>query len=267
MNRRFWIAIIVIVVAVGVVIGIANSTKKNSPSHASTAAASGATAAPASVVSDISSIPTTTFDTIGEGTSSVLPTSISAPALTENQKPEIFYEGAEYCPYCATERWAMAVALARFGTFSDLKVTKSSSSDVYPNTNTLSFYGSTYRSQYLAFNPIEVYTNIPDGAGYTTLQTPTAQEQALATKYDTSGGIPFIDFGGKYTISGASYNPQTLSGLSWTQIAGSLANPNAATAKGVDGAANTLTAALCKLTDNNPGTVCDTVIQGIENKL
>ena len=266
MNLRFWMVIIAIVVVVGVIIGVGDSTKKQPPSN-SNASATGASAAPASVVSDISSVSTTTFDTIGEGSANVLPAAISAPALTANQKPEIYYEGAEYCPYCATERWAMAVALARFGSFSNLKITKSSSSDVYPNTNTLSFYGSTYSSKYITFTPVELYTNIPDGGGYTTLQTPTAAEQNLATKYDTSGGIPFVDFGGKYTVNGASYNPQTLSGYSWAQIANSLANPNATIAKGVDGGANTLTAATCKLTNNQPENVCDSVIQGIEQKL
>ena len=54
--------------------------------------------------------------------------------------------GAEYCPYCAAERWAMAVALSRFGTFSDLRLIHSSSADIYPNTPTLSFYRSSYAS-------------------------------------------------------------------------------------------------------------------------
>src|SRR5260370_29484940 len=33
-------------------------------------------------------------------------------------KPEFLYIGAEYCPFCAAQRWAMVVALSRFGTFS-----------------------------------------------------------------------------------------------------------------------------------------------------
>jgi len=161
----------------------------------------------------------------------------------------------------------MAVALARFGTFKNLKVTHSSTTDVYANTQTLSFYGSTYTSDYLTFTPIELYTDIPSEGGYTTLQTPTTKEQDLANDYDSDQSIPFIDFGGKYKVGGATYNPQVLSGLSWGQIAGSLANPSSTTAKGVDGAANTLTAAICKLTNNQPGNVCDTVIQGLEAKL
>ena len=43
---------------------------------------------------------------------------VTGPALTSGGKPEMLYIGAEWCPYCAAERWAMAVALRRFGTFS-----------------------------------------------------------------------------------------------------------------------------------------------------
>ena len=65
--------------------------------------------------------------------------------------------GAEYCPYCAAERWAMAVALSRFGTFSNLRLIHSSSADIYPNTPTLSFYKSSYTSKYVQFTPVEMF--------------------------------------------------------------------------------------------------------------
>ena len=34
--------------------------------------------------------------------------------------PEILYMGAEYCPYCAAQRWSTIIALSRFGKFSGL---------------------------------------------------------------------------------------------------------------------------------------------------
>lgn len=266
MSIRFWAIIVIIVVAAGAVLTFHGSKK---PSAATlTAEKTGASAAPASVVSDVTSVPASTLDTIGQGTAQSYPKAIAGTPLTENNKPEVYYEGAEYCPYCATERWAMAVALSRFGTFSNLKVTHSSPADVYANTRTLSFYGSTYKSDYITFTSVELYTNIESlNGGYTTLQTPTTAEQNLANKYDSGGGIPFIDFGGKYDISGATYSPQVLSGASWQQIASSLANANSPTAQGVDGAANTITAAICKLTNNQPGSACDSTIQAMEAKL
>lgn len=48
----------------------------------------------------------------------ISPESIDDPALTAAGKPDLRYIGAEFCPICAAERWAMYVALSKFGTFS-----------------------------------------------------------------------------------------------------------------------------------------------------
>jgi len=42
----------------------------------------------------------------------------------------------------------MIIALSRFGTFSGLSTTHSSTTDEYPGTPTFTFYGSSYRSKY-----------------------------------------------------------------------------------------------------------------------
>src|SRR5690348_15801045 len=43
---------------------------------------------------------------IGPQGNSALPAEIKAPALTADGKPRVLYVGAEYCPYCAAQRWA-----------------------------------------------------------------------------------------------------------------------------------------------------------------
>ena len=68
--------------------------------------------------------------------------------------------------------------------------------------------------------------------------------------------IPFVDLAGRYVISGASYDPQVLQGKTHAQIAAALSDPNSAIAKGADGAANLITAAICQATSNQPGSVC-----------
>jgi hypothetical protein len=55
---------------------------------------------------------------------------------------------------------------------------------------------------------------------------------------------------------GAQYVPSSLAGLTWSQVASQIKNPSSAVAKDVDGAANTITAAICKVTGNNPASVC-----------
>ncbi|MGH3293687.1 MAG: DUF929 family protein, partial [Trebonia sp.] len=82
----------------------------------------------------------------------------SSTPLTSGGKPEVLYLGAEYCPYCASQRWAMVNALSRFGTFSGLTTTHSSSTDADPNTPTWTFYKSTYTSNYINFTSVEETT-------------------------------------------------------------------------------------------------------------
>ncbi len=202
--------------------------------------------------------------------------SATPPFLTgPTGKPEIFYAGAEYCPYCAAERWAMVVALSRFGTFSKLDQTTSSASDVYPNTPTFTFYHSEYTSQYIDFVSLEETTNQPDGSGgYTLLQTPTADQQKLINIYDappylsSAGSIPFIDIANQYVMQGANYDPQLLANHSWDDIAGQLSNKNSDITKAIVGSANYLTAAICVATKQQPASVCTTApIPQIEQSL
>jgi thiol-disulfide isomerase/thioredoxin len=232
-------------------------------------AGSNTATANASVVSDLTSVPASTLKTVGKGSAltynakPMIP--ITGPALTENGKPEVLYLGAEFCPFCATERWAMAEALSRFGTFSGLKFIHSDPSDVYPSTPTLTFYKSTYTSKYVAFTPVEETT-----VSKQTLQTPTSAQQALDAKYNvppntsTAGSIPFVDLGNKFMLSGAQYNPQLLQGKTWTQVAAALKDPSNPIAQGADGAANTFTAAICRLTNNLPATACTPTVKAIE---
>jgi hypothetical protein len=241
------LAVVVVVVAFIIIKANQNAAKTGSGTSATGAAL------PARVIKDITAVPAATLNAIGPGsTVSKAVTSISGSALTSAGKPEVLYIGAEYCPYCATERWAMAVALSRFGTFSGLRGIYSSSTDVDPSTPTLTFYKSTYTSKYLTFTPVETTTEDRN----TTLQTPTAAQAKVWQKYDSAGNIPFIDFGNKYLISQVTYDPAVLKGKTWAQIAAALNDKSSAIAKGADGSANVMTATICKLTHNKPANVC-----------
>jgi hypothetical protein len=211
------------------------------------------------IAADIASVPTATFDSVGKGSAYGLKAISGQPELTKDGKPEVLYIGGEFCPWCAAERWAIATALSRFGTLSASKLIHSSPTDSYPNTATLSFVGSSYTSKYLAFTPVEMYSETPDSStptGYAYLQQPTAQQLSLNSQYG-QGSIPFLDIANEYTLAqGAQYLPSDLAGLSWSQIAADLKNPSSTVAKDIDGAANIITAALCKVTSGQPGNVC-----------
>ena len=115
------------------------------------------------------------------------------------------------------ERWIGGCRreLCRFGTFAGLRTVHSSSTDVYPNTPTWTFYGSSYTSRYLTFTAVEQASNVPDASaplGYVPLQSPTAGQQALLRKYDPERSIPFVDIGNKYVISGRERQPAAAGG-------------------------------------------------------
>ena len=200
----------------------------------------------------------------------------SSTPLTSGGKPEVLYIGSEYCPFCAAQRWAMVNALSRFGTFTGLTTTHSSSTDSYPNTPSFTFYKSTYKSNYINFTSVEENTNYRIGnttntsVGYQPLQTPTAAQQALATTYDPGNGsgspIPFIDLGNKYVQVGnlSPLSPALLAGKTWSQVAAAMADPTSAIGKAEIGNANYMTAGICKLTNNQPTTACTPAIQKLE---
>lgn len=266
-RRRLFIAAGSVTVVIAIVVALIVAKSLGGGAKPGSTAGSVSTVA-ATVGKDISSVPAATLDTVGAGHAypakdGVYPhaiQTISPPgSLTSNGKPQVIYVGGEYCPYCAAERWALAVALSRFGSLSGLRLIHSTSSDVYPSTPTLSFYKSTYTSKYVTFSPTEAATVTEKP-----LQPLTALDKSLMTKYDAppyipksaSGSFPFVDIGNRYVIDGASYDPGLLAGLTWAQIGADLANPNSPVGQAIDGTANRITAAICKITHNQPGAVC-----------
>jgi hypothetical protein len=252
-RRRVLIAgggvmVVLALLAVIIVVRLAQS-----PAQATSAVASDPTAARA-----IATVPAAALDTAGAGTSPGLRAIAGQPELTADGKPELLYIGAEYCPFCAAERWAIAVAVSRFGTLSGLHFIHSSPDDVYPSTPTLSFYRSGYASRYLAFAPVEWFGEQEDPAtpfGHVYLQHPSPGEAALFARY-AGGAVPFIDIGNRYLVPGVQYQPSDLAGLTWAQIAAELRDPGSTVGRDIDGAANRITAAICTLTRGQPGGVC-----------
>jgi hypothetical protein len=242
--------LVVAVVAVLVIVGLNHKSNK----------ANSALRVPASpaIVKQMTTIPASVFTAVGKGNTTGGPAKVSGTPLTANGKPVFLYYGAEYCPFCATERWAIVAALGRFGTFTDLKQTTSSSQDNPASIPTFSFYGSKFSSPYFEFQSVETYTNQPSGNFYAPLETPTKAQAALVAKYDgPNGSIPFLDFGNKFTSSGATYDYSVLQGKAPDEIAADIRDPSTATSKGALGAANSITAALCEMTNGQPGSVCN----------
>jgi hypothetical protein len=228
--------------------------------------------------SEVTTVPVSVFNTVGV-TSPI--EQVTAPQAVKGQielkttnasgksVPEVLYIGADYCPYCAAQRWATIIALSRFGTWSGLGNMSSYSGDQFPNTPSFTFVRAAYKSKYVAFTGVEEAADYLNAAGnnYATLQTPTAAQAALVRKYDTpkyikglkpgqGQPIPFMTFANKFLVSGASYSPTTLSGSTRSQIAAGLSNATSPITQTIIASANYQTAAICSLTKNLPNNVC-----------
>jgi hypothetical protein len=196
-----------------------------------------------------------TLDTAGRGQGVSFPNRTQdQPPLTEGDKPLVLYVGAEYCPFCGSQRWPLVIALNRFGSFQDL----SESTTPSPGIPTVSFHGSTYTSQYLVFQGVELTDN-----EHEPLDTLTTRQEQLMALYNAppyterSGSVPFLDFGNQFLQTGSSIDTQQLAGLTHEQVAAELTtNPTGPIAQSILGAANAFTAILCGLTGGAPAEVC-----------
>ncbi|GAA1884887.1 DUF929 family protein [Lapillicoccus jejuensis] len=223
----------------------------NAPKAPQTAAATSGTASE-TVVKDLTTIPASAFDTVGAGSAQgTVVKDVSGGSVVEKDgKPRLIYVGAEYCPYCASERWSLVTALSRFGTWSGLDYAVSSDTDQPASIPTLSLKDAKFTSDYLSFESYEAQ----DRNGKP-LQAVPDDVQKIEQSTGTTG-IPFVWFAGKAYQSGALYDGTVLQGLSQEKIAAQVKDPSTAISKGVLGGANLTTARLCQLTGNKPADVC-----------
>ncbi|MDE1865268.1 MAG: DUF929 family protein [Candidatus Micrarchaeota archaeon] len=139
------------------------------------------------------------------------------PTFNENGKPSVIYIGATSCLWCGENRWAMALALSRFGSFNSLYIGYSAIHDadlptlywkpqeLYVNGSTN--FGNRYSSPYINFFSVEYDSNITSGfqfpptsdpIGYFISRAPNSSyEQAMSYMNATQSfsGTPFTSWG------------------------------------------------------------------------
>lgn len=186
--------------------------------------------------------------------------------LTSNGKPELLTLNLAWCPHCAANNWALAIALSRFGRVHGLRVINTGKhyckvahdscalkpAPCFPFTNGLSFFGARFQSRYLSFAEVV----FQDVHGHN-LQQPTPSEQDAMSQFDPFGQTPAVDVGGSYAFLNSGYSPGVLAHKTWSQIAGSLADAHSPVARHIDGLANLFSAAICSTTGGRPGGVCN----------
>lgn len=240
-------AVVIAVVAVLVGVGLA-STGGGSPRKP----------APASAVSQMENIPLSTLIAATTKVTSLNPAveAVGGP-VSEGGKPELLFIGAEFCPVCAAERWPMTIALMKFGTFTNLAQTHSAVQD--GNVGTWSYYGSSYTSSYLTFQPYETEENAPY-PNYKTLETPSQSAKALWTaNLGSNLTFPFIDFAGKLVLTTAQYDPAIVEYRNFAYILGSVGRNDSTVGAQIDASAAVFTKYICNMTGDQPTSVCAAV--------
>lgn len=271
-TRLAWGAVIAILLGVVGLVAYA-LTHESSP----TAPVTPAVTSP-SVLATLSTVPASTFDAVGvsaRGTTLTAPRVVSDPSPpVAGGRPDVLFVGAEFCPFCAAERWPLVVALARFGTFTQLHDTSSSGQAVFANTPTFTFDKVGYSSRYVTLTGVELFSDTtgPDGT-FTRLARLTPAQAALVARYAPPGEkgamvqSPFVDVAGRLIVVTSGFSPALLAGQSQAQIANEIAAP-AVTTTAADGSpapptgqavvavANELSAGICAATGQSPAVVC-----------
>jgi hypothetical protein len=251
-SRNLQVALVAIIIVVGALIGglIVATGRGNTTT----------TTAPTGILgTDINSslyqdfnVSFSTLASIGSGGSGVsAPSSIASSPLKNGALPEILYIGAEFCPYCGAERWALVVALSKFGNFTGLEYMQSADDDPSPaGVPTLTFLNANYTSKYLSFVTVE-----NEDRNHDTLQVPNGEEETLWNEYNPNA-FPFVDIGGQFDLTTSQYDYNDLVGLNWTQVGSQLNNVSSPIAQVIDGSANNLISAICQITNQSPASVC-----------
>jgi thiol-disulfide isomerase/thioredoxin len=179
----------------------------------------------------------------------------SSEPLLDGGKPLVFFMGAEWCPFCASERWGLVEATSRFGKWSGLRELRSrEGQDYFPALATYDLSQATYTSDYISIRHIEVATVEGDP-----LQKLGSFEEGLVNGYDKLGGVPFLFASGpvgRYTVE-LPYSPGLLDGQSFASLRKEVAAAAPTPAvEAIDGQADAITALICKLDGRQPASVC-----------
>ena len=208
--------------------------------------------------------PNSYFETAGEMllngsiTNQVMDVPVSNSSIFKplmiNGKPTVIYIGAISCIFCGENRWAMALALGRFGNFSNLYTGYSSfgdhdvptlywTADNYTTPENVGF-GNSYTSKYINFISADYESPIVQGFEVQPLSYFVSKASSVNQTYlkamefmnstNQFQGTPFT-FWGKYLVGGAdavdfsnssSSSNLTLEYMTHAQMYNELSNPN-----------------------------------------
>jgi len=166
---------------------------------------------------------------------------VSRDTSRRGGKLPVFFMGAEYCPYCAAERWAIVRSLQKFGQWDGLKQTISAARDEpFLNLPTYDFTKSTYTSPNIEFVAREVKDR-----EFKPLEKLLKTEEKLVRKFNPKKEIPFLLVGGRFMQIGSGFPPKIFIGHTFRQTETELKKIESEIRKTIDEEANIISALLC----------------------
>ena len=243
----------------------------------------------ASELAAINDEPLSNFQTAGERllngtlTNEIFP--VNSPqynAILINGKPTVVYIGADTCPFCGENRWAMALALSQFGNFTQLFQGYSALQDgdvptLYwvPMNATVAQgveFGNYYQSNYINFitaeyeSPITGHFSVQP-LSYFISQSPNQVYNAVLNFMNATGkfqGTPFtmwgtsLDAGADAVVVGNNLTNgwNSLSNMTHAEILSQLQSYNDQFAWGEYAAADVYIAQLCPSIKGTAPPVC-----------
>ena len=166
---------------------------------------------------------------------------VSRDTSRRGGKLSVFFMGAEYCPYCAAERWAIVRSLQKFGQWDGLKQTISAARDEpFLNLPTYDFTKSTYTSPNIEFVAREVKDR-----EFKPLEKLLKTEEKLVRKFNPKKEIPFLLVGGRFMQIGSGFPPKIFIGHTFRQTETELKKIESEIRKTIDEEANIISALLC----------------------
>ncbi len=175
---------------------------------------------------------------------------VSKDTMRRGGKLFVFFMGAEYCPYCAAERWAIVRSLQKFGQWDGLKQTISAARDEpFLNLPTYDFTKATYTSPHIEF----VAREIKDRE-FKPLQKLLKTEEKLLRKFNPKKEIPFLLIAGRFAQIGSGFTPKIFIGHTFRQTETELKKVESEIRKTIDDEANIISALLC--TSGLPPELC-----------
>jgi len=166
---------------------------------------------------------------------------VSKDTMRRGGKLFVFFMGAEYCPYCAAERWAIVRSLQKFGQWDGLKQTISAARDEpFLNLPTYDFTKATYTSPHIEFVAREIQDR-----EFKPLDKILKTEEKLLRKFNPKKEIPFLLIAGRFAQIGSGFTPKIFIGHTFRQTETELKKVESEIRKTIDEEANIISALLC----------------------